>query len=160
MATLTVSSGDYLRPHRGPVRIFNAPEGAAQTFRIGAPLKLSAVAGHENEVLVVGTDPTAGVLGVAAENATGVQGNVIAYWIAEPGVEFVGRVQDTGTLAYTQKGVAYGIVLDATNGIWRVDLSDTTNVNTIVTDLVDAVGDVNGRVAFQWKASVRLPFAG
>lgn len=160
MATFTVSSGDYLRPHRGHTRVYQAPEGSAQTFKIGAPLKLSAVAGRENEVIIVGTDPVAGVLGVSAEGATGVQGTSISYWIAEPGVEFIGRVQDTGVLAYTQVGLNYGIVFDAVNGIWRVDLSDTTNVNVIVVSLVDAVGDVNGRVSFQWKASARTPFQG
>jgi hypothetical protein len=140
--------------------VFDAPEAASQTFRIGAPLILSVVSGHENEVKVAGNDPVVGILGVAAENATGVQGSRICYWIAEPGVEFVGRIQDAAVIAYTQKGIAYGIVFDAVNGIWRLDSTDTTNVNTIVTDLVDAAGDINGRLAFQWKASARLPFLG
>lgn len=160
MATLTVSSGDYMRPFRGPVRIFHAPEAASQTFKKGYPLIAGTASGKENQVKIAGSDPTTGILGIACEDASGVEGTDIAFWIAEPGVEFIARVQDTGVLVYTSKGMAYGIVLDATNLIWRIDLSDTTNVNNIVTGLVDAVGDVNGNVSFQWKASSRLPFLG
>ncbi len=159
MATLVVSTGDYMRPYRGPIRVFNRPEGASQTFRYGTPVIFSSTSGHENEVLTAGTDPTY-VVGVTSQAASGTQGTSLPVWSAEPDVEFIGRVQDGGTLAYTNVGTAYGIVYDATNTIWRVDLSETTTTSVIVTALVDAVGDINGNVAFQWKAAARKPFAG
>jgi hypothetical protein len=160
MATLTVSPGDYLRPHLGHVRLDHYPEATTQTFKKGAPLLHSVVSGKENQVKVSTTDAVLGFVGVAADDASGVEGTDITIWVAEPGVEFIGRVQDTGVLSNVQLGVAYGLVFDATNAIWRVDLSDTTNVSVIVTHLVDAVGDVNGRVAFQFKASARSPYLG
>jgi hypothetical protein len=160
MATLTVSSGDYIRPHRGHTRILHALEGAAQTFKKGAPVKFSAVAGRENEIIVVAADPTTGIFGVAADDASGVQGTDITVWLAEPGVEFIGRVQDGGVLAHTNVGAALGLIFDAVNNIFRVDLSDTTNTNLIGVSLVDAAGDINGRISFQWKASARTPFQG
>jgi hypothetical protein len=160
MATHSVSQYDYIRPYRGDVRLRNRPEAPSQTFPIGTPLITGADAGEEIQVKTAGSDPTTGILGFSAQAATGTEDENISFWLAEPGVEFVARVQDTGVLDYTNIGTAYGMVYDSTNDIWRVDLSDTTNVNVIVTALIDADGDVNGRVAFQVKASARSPFLG
>jgi hypothetical protein len=165
MATLTVSSGDYMRPYRGPVRCKNAPEAVSQSFKLGYPLIPGTTSGKEDEVKIAGTDPTTGILGVAAGAASGTETTNITFWLAEPEVEFLARVQDTGSAVRTDVGKTYGIVLDATNLIWRVDLTETTNVNVVITEVLNqpglsVPGDTNNLVAFQWKASARTPFAG
>ncbi len=160
MATRTVTSADYMRPYRGPVRVKNGPEDASETFVLGALVTFGAAAGHEDRIAECGSDPTK-VAGVAAQASSGTTDAPVGYWIAEAGVEFIGVVQDTGTLDQTQLTAAgYGVVYDSTNKIWRVDLSDTSNKVVHITELIDNDGDVNGRVAFQFLAAVRQPFAG
>lgn len=152
MATIAVNSHGYLRPFRGNIRHRAFKEEASQTFKRGAVVIQDATA--KDEVEEAGADPVARILGLAAEPASGTADTKILVALAEPGCEFMGHVQDTGTLAAANVGTNYGLVYDATNLIWRVDLSDTTNVNVTVTELIDAVGDVNGRVAFQFLSSV------
>jgi hypothetical protein len=160
MATRTVTAADYIRPYRGPVRLKKFPEGASQTFKKGYMLKFGADAGAENRVIVVGADPTL-VIGVAAQDASGTTDAEVAVWLAEPGVEFLGVVQDTGALDQTNLAAAgYGMVADATNTIHRVDLTETTAKVVHITELIDADADVNGRVAFQFLPAVRAPFVG
>jgi len=160
MATRTVTAADYIRPYRGPIRTKTFPEGASQTFKKGYMLKFGADAGAENRVIVVGADPTL-VIGVAAQDASGVTDAPVPVWLAEPGVEFIGVVQNTGALDQTQLGAAgYGMVADGSNLIHRVDLSETTTKVVHITELIDADGDVNGRVAFQFLAAARSPFVG
>lgn len=166
MATLSVSSGNYVKPYRMTDNkiLTSAPEGASQTFPLGGLVKFSSTAGHENEIITCGSDP-ASVVGVAAGAASGTQGTEISYWIPTPDAEFIANVVDGQTTDYTDVGVAYGVALDNTYNIWRVDKTDTTNTVVVVTALVkDPVsGDsenVNGQVAFQFKASVRTPFNG
>lgn len=158
MATLTVTSADYIRPYRGTARIRTFPEGASQTFKKGDPLKFGADAGHENRVIVCGADPTL-IIGFAAGDASGTTDEPVSVWLAEVGAEFIGRVQNTGALDQTQLAAAgYGIVADGTNDIWRVDLSETTTKVVHITELIDADADVNGRVAFTVLATPRAPY--
>ena len=152
MATISVSSGSYIRPLSAGGRTRSYKEEASQTFRRGAVLIQDATT--KDEVEEAGTDPVARIVGIAAEAASGTADTQILVHLAEPGVEFVGHVQDTGTLAVGNIGTNYGLVYDSTFTIWRVDLSDTTNVNVTVTRFVDEVGDVNGRVGFQFLSSV------
>lgn len=158
MATLTVTSKDYIRPYRGPVRIRTFPEGASQTFLKGDPVKFGSDAGHENRVIVAGADPTL-IIGFAAQDASGTTDEPVSVWLAETGVEFVGRVQNAGALDQTQLAAAgYGLVADGTNDIWRVDLTETTTKVVHITELIDADADVNGRVAFAVLAAARAPY--
>lgn len=157
MATHTVTSRDFIRPDRN-VRTMDFKEEASQTFLKGAVVVQDAT--NKDEVEEAGADPTARILGIALEDASGTADTKILVGLAEPGAEFVGRVQDTGTLAVGNLGTNYGLVYDSTNTIWRVDLSDTSNVNVTVTGFVDAVGDVNGRVRFQFLASARGIYKG
>lgn len=158
MATHTVTSRDVIKPFRGTIRTTAFKEEASQTFKMGAVVVQDAT--NKDEVEQAGADPTALILGVAAEAASGVADTKILVWLAEPGAEFIARVQDTGTLAVGNVGTDYGLVYDSSNAIWRVDTSDTANVNVTITELVDPVGDVNGRVAFQFKASARGLYKG
>ena len=97
-------------------------EGASQSFAYGHVVVLSS-----GQLVKGGSDPTANtVVGVASEDATGVQGTKIGVYVATEDAEFLGNVQDTGTLALALIGTQVGLVLDGTNDIFRVDLSDTT----------------------------------
>jgi hypothetical protein len=56
-------------------------------------------------------------------------------------------------------GKQYGVILDAANGnIFRVNTADTTNKVVEVVKLIDAIGDINGRVAFKFLSVSRAPF--
>lgn len=153
MVTFTVAPSDWIRPIRFS-RVIHFLEAAGQSFKVGQLVTLDA-----NGRLIKGTtDPAAQtVVGIAGEAASGVQGVKHPVWMADETAEFIGRVQDTGVLALTNIGKQYSIVLDATNDIFRVDLSDTTNKNVTITELYDAVGDVNGRVVFKFANAARVP---
>lgn len=71
---------------------------------------------------------------------------------------FVGRVLTGQAISNDQIGVQYGIELDATNLIWRVDTTDTTNKSVQIVGLFDNDGDVNGRVVFKFLAAANLLF--
>ncbi len=145
--TRPVTSGDYIRPYRKP-RVRTFKEGATQTFLKGAPLIFSVTADHENEVVEAGADP-AYIIGYAAQDASGVQGTAISVYLATADSEFRAVVQNTGTLDYTNIGTRYGLVYDAGNKIWRVDLTEVTVTHCTIVDLLDKDGDVNGYVVFK-----------
>jgi hypothetical protein len=151
VATISVSTNSYIRPYRGNHRFRNFEEEASQTYRLGAIVVQDATA--KEEVEEAGADPVALILGIAAEAASAVTGTPRLVCMAENGAEFVGHIQDSGTLAAGLIGTNYAVVYDTTNLIWRVDTSDTTNACVTVTELVDPVGDVNGRVAFTFMPS-------
>ena len=152
MVTFTVGAGDTMRPIRQD-RVLHFQEGAGQSFKPGAVVVLSG-----GQIVKGASDPAANtVVGVAAEAATGVQGTKHPVYMADEGAEFQARVQDTGVLALANVGTQYGIVFDAGRDIFRVDLSDTTNKVVTVTELIDAVGDVNGKVVFKFMNAARTP---
>lgn len=155
MVTFTAGAGDGFRELRLN-RIQYFLEGAAQTFKAGAVVILSA-----GSIVKGASAAVANIVGVAAEAASGVTGRKIGVYMADENSEFQGRVQDTGVLALANVGTQYGIVLDAVGGkdIFRVDLSNVTNKAVVVTELIDAVGDVNGKVGFKFLNAVRTPQA-
>lgn len=153
MATLTVTSADCIVPYR-LTRNAHFEEGASQSFKYGHLVVLSS-----GQLVKGGSDPAANtVVGIASEDASGTQATKIGVYAATEESEFLGRVQDTGTLALTQIGAQFGLVLDATNDIFRVDLSDTSNKRVTILRLYDAVGDVNGRVIFKFMNAARAPY--
>jgi hypothetical protein len=152
MATIVVGAGNKVKPHR-KCRIAYFPEAASQSFDAGDVVILSS-----GKVAIAGSDPAANtIVGVAAQDATGVTDTKIGVYLPTEDAEFSANVQDTGALAITNVGAQYGLVLDSTNAIFRVDLSDTTNKRVTVTELLDAAGDVNGRVVFKFMNAARLP---
>lgn len=94
-------------------------------------------------------------------NVRTLQGNGVTKGLIQVAVAgldnlFVGRVLTTQALTYANIGLQYGLELDATNLIWRVDTTDTTNKVVQIIDLFDADGDINGRVIFKFVAAVNL----
>jgi hypothetical protein len=132
------------------------PEDASQTFKKGDPLIFGNTAGNENRVKIAGADP-AGIIGFAAQDASGTTGTSIPVWVAIEGCEFLVRYADTQAIDQTDLGDAgFGIVADGTNLIWRLDNTETTAKVFKVTELIDADADVNGRAAAIVVAAARL----
>jgi hypothetical protein len=155
MATIVVTSKNVIRPRRLARTIGHIPEGATQSYKNGHIVVLSA-----GKVVKGATDPAAGtVIGVAADDASGVTDRKGIIYAADETAEFIGNVQDTGVLALTNVGLKCGLVLDGARDIFRVDLADTTNLQVQVTELIDAVGDVNGLVVFKFLNAARTPLA-
>jgi len=140
---MVVSAGNFIRPYYPSTRIHHYLAQAGSTYVPGAPVaKVTAT----DEVLEAGADP-ASIVGFAAEAAppAGVKG---AVYMADEENEFVGHVQDAATPLNQNIGLDYGIVYDATNKIWRVDLSDAVATICHITQVLDP-GVVNGRVVFK-----------
>ena len=155
MATLTVSSGDYIRPRGGQGDIVHYKEGASQTFLKGDPLINSSVTDKEDRCIIAGSDPGA-IIGFAAADASGVADTMIPVYAADDLARFVVRVADTQAIDVDMiKAAGFGIVADGTNLIWRLDTSETTAKIFKVRKLVDAHGDVNGRVICSVLAAER-----
>jgi len=106
-------------------------DGVAKTLTYGS------VENQANAVLIpVGAPPSDGACGV---------------WIADDLTIFVGKTLSTHALAVTDVGLIYGLTAD-TNGQWFVDTAITTvNGGAVVevTELIDAVGTLGGKVAFR-----------
>lgn len=75
--TFTVGGGDFVRPYMqgaGSVRVRTFPEKASQSFLVGEPLIWGGSGSHKaNQVGVASNDPTANIIGIAAQGATGVE---------------------------------------------------------------------------------------
>lgn len=161
MATIGVGAGSYIRPHRR-ARMRAFPEDSSQTFTVGDPLALSTDSDEGSYLKIVSGDHSTdrGFVGFAAKDATGVKGTMIDVWLATGDAEFVGHVSGAAaaddTLDNDDIGTQVGIVADATNGIWRVDLSETSTPLVRILELLDAHGDTNGRVVFSVIAPERL----
>lgn len=151
MATFSVYKGNYIYPVRN-VRIMTFPEAPSQTFIVGDPLILNTTADKGHQVKIAAADPSSTVVGFAAKPATGVENSEIQVWMLDEQAEFCVHVQDTGVIDNDDIGDEYGIVADATNLIWRLDLTETSaKVFRIVrfarnpaTGANFAHGDVNG----------------
>jgi hypothetical protein len=154
MATILVTAKNHPRTRRLN-RIAYFLEGASQSFKAGHVVVLSA-----GKVVKGATDPAAAtVLGIAAEDASGVTDRKVGVFVGDETAEFIGNVQNTGALALANVGASYGLVLDATYDVFRVDLADTTNLQVKVVELVDEVGDINGTVVFKFVNAARTPYA-
>lgn len=141
--TFTISAGNKLRPYRN-CRKRNFLEAASQTFVRGDVLILETASDKGHQVKSAAADPTTdrGLVGVAAEDASGVENTSISVYLFTPDSEF--RVNGNTLLDNDQVGVQYGIIRDATNKIWQLDISETSAKVFTVLELIDAHGDTNG----------------
>lgn len=163
MATLVVSSGDYIKPYRGRVHLRSFPVDTSQTILVGSLLVLSTDTDEGNRVKVAGTDPTVdrSLVGIAAEAITTTSTYVAAtdkvlVWVAHPDTEFIVRCESAAAIDNDDVSVEYGVVVDGTNLITRLDRSETSAKVFRVTELIDTHGDVNGRLLVQFITSERL----
>jgi hypothetical protein len=161
MATIGVGKGSYIRPHRR-VRMRTFKVETSQTIRVGDPVVLSTDSDEGNRVKISAADPTTdrNFVGFAAAaittGATFSAANELPVWLATGDAEFIGHVEDAAAIDNDDIDTEYGIVADSTNEIWRVDRSETSAKVVRILELVDAHGDVNGRVVFHVIAPERL----
>lgn len=150
MATISVGAGNQFRPYRR-VRVQHFPEDASQSFIVGDVLIFSATSAKQFKVKIAGADPS-NVVGVAAEAASGVENTMIAVYVADEKGEFRINYGDTQVSLTSDLGVAYGLVRDATNNIWRLDNTETSNTIVIVTEFINGSvpGDTNAEVAVKF----------
>jgi hypothetical protein len=154
MATIGVGTNSHMRPRdMSKVQIKYYPEAASQSFKAGHLVILSS-----GKVTKAASDPAANtILGIAAQAATGTTDSPIGVYVADVTSEYIAHVEASAVTAVTDIGVGYGIVLDGTYDVFRVDKSDTTNKKVVITEILDAVGDTNGRVVFHFQAAALLP---
>jgi len=162
MATISVSSGNYIRPHRC-VRMKQFKVDTSQTIRVGDPIVLSADADEGNRVKLAGADPATdrAFVGFAAEAivTTATHNPVtdrILVWLATQDAEFRVHVVNAQAIDNDDISVEYGIAADATNLIWRLDRTEVTAKIFRVLELLDNHADVNGAVVASVIAPERL----
>jgi hypothetical protein len=130
-----------LVPKDGQIpRIVKIPEGSTQSFKAGTPVKLSS-----NQV-VIATDGTAGLVGIALQDASGTQTTSIPVMLADPDQVYVyARITNNGTdtLATASApavGNAYGWYVDS-DEVFYADLNDTTVLDLIYeAPILDSTG--------------------
>lgn len=162
MATVSVSAKSYVRPYRNP-RTRQFLVDVSQTIVIGDLIVLGTDSDEGNRVKKAGADPTTDrkILGFAAEAITTTSTHdsttdKLLVWLATQDAEFIAHCEDAAAIDNDDISTEYGMVNDATNGIWRVDRSETSAKIVRVLELVDTHGDTNGRLVFSVIAPERL----
>lgn len=162
MATIGVGTGSYIRPLRR-ARIEEWAVDTSQTVYVGSVLVLSTDSDEGNRLKVSGSDPTTDrkIVGVALGAVTttstfnAVTDKVLVA-VATGDAEFIVHCEDAAAIDNDDISTEYGMVLDSTNNIWRLDRTETTAKVFRVLRLVDAHGDVNGRLVVMFIAPERL----
>ena len=135
------------------------PEAPSQSFKYGDVVQQSSAASTAvNQLAVASTSGSTcvstSIVGIAAANASSVQYTKIPFYSASPNNEFWARTRG-GVLAATNVGndSGFGLFRHASHtNVWLVDLGNTqsTSVRVVITELLDAVGDSGGAVAFKF----------
>ena len=162
MATFSVGSGDYIRPHRN-VTFKEFPVAVSQTVLVGSVLK-KAGAGLENRV-ILNTDTVAAgaIVGVAMEAITttgthNAKTDKVLVALATANAEFIGRTVSDDAVDFTDIGVNVSLEIDGTNSITVVETDDVTNETVRVLEYLDPVtrnrqateGDVSALCVFKF----------
>lgn len=161
MATFTVGTGDYIKPHRN-VTFKEFPVSVSQTVLVGSVLQ-KAGAGLENRVILSTDTVTTGIVGVAMEAITttathNAKTDKVLVALATPEAEFIGRTVADDAVDFSDIGVRVSLEIDATNSITRVETDDTTNETVRVLEYLDPVtrnqqateGDVSALCVFKF----------
>jgi hypothetical protein len=127
---MAITAESKIRPWKN-VEIRHYPEDASQTFKRGEVLILGG-AGVENKVKVAASNPTAAIVGIAAENASGVTGNKVAVYLAKPESVFVGYIDGTDAVDFTDIGAARALEDNATEEVWTIETDDAGNDSVVV----------------------------
>jgi len=138
MATTFVpSAGNIMRPY-GRCRVKHFPEAASQTFKRGYPVIMDS-ASTENRIKVAADNPTAAIVGVAAEDASGITGNKVAVWCAESWAKFIVTTVAADAVDFTDRGSCRALQAHASLAIWVVDTTDAGNDSVVVEDYLNPV---------------------
>lgn len=135
--TFTPSAGNIIRPWgKDEVRWY--PEDASQTFKAGYPLILGG-AGLENKVKVASNDPTAAIVGIAAQDASGTTGALVPVYLAKPELKFIGTTLTAVAVDFTAIGVAKALEAHGSLAIWVVDIGDSGADSVVVEGFINPV---------------------
>lgn len=88
----------------------------------------------------------------------GATTGLVQVYLATAEALFVARVLNGQAISNDEIGSQFAMSLDATNLIWRIDNTNTTNKSAQVVALYDADGDINGRYIFKIVAAANLLF--
>lgn len=128
--TFTPSAGNIIRPY-GKCEIRHYPEDASQTFKAGYPVIIGG-AGLENKCKVAATLPTAGLIGIAAADASGTTGALVPVYLAKPENKFIVTTVAADAVDFTDIGSARSLKAHASLTIWVVDTTDAGNDSVVV----------------------------
>lgn len=95
---------------------------------------------------------------VATLTGNGATVGLVQVYLAHSEMLFVGRAGNGQAISNDDIGAQYGAVRDATNLIWRVDNTNTTQKAFQIVGLYDADGDINGRYIFKVVAAANYLF--
>lgn len=126
---MAITSESKIRPFRN-VEIRHFPEDAAQSFKRGEVL-IKGGAGVENKVKVAADAPTAAIVGIAAEDASGTTGNKVAVYLAKPEAEFLGYIDGTDAVDFTDIGVPKALEDQTAEEVWTVE-TDNDAADSVV----------------------------
>lgn len=165
MATIT---REQIRPYRTldgrPFPIVNFSEATSQSVPAGRFINqvcdLSSGYIRKAGATAPGSTLASGsaVVGVMMDPFTNrsatsdVKSNQLAVCLASPNVVFAINVSSGSgnqDLAAAQVGTAYGLIdlgSSGASGIWALNIAQTSNTYARVVELIDEVGDTNGRV--------------
>ena len=164
----------------GTPSLWPFPELGAETFKAGEMVSLSGSAGNAVGVTKPGVDASGqGILGFAADNASGFTSSVVGVYIATPDTVFCGNVGHSATSALAQTGPTdwgQSFGLTSLSGRTYVDKAKAgANASTALCRVIgfmdqDTVPTFYGRVYFQvlspvcqavnrWDYSTSSPFA-
>lgn len=133
---MALSAGNIIRPYRH-VEIRHFPEAAAQSFKKGEVL-IKGGAGVENSVQVASDAPTSGIVGIAAEDASGTTGNKVAVYCAKPDAEFVSFIDGTDAVDFTDIGVPKALEDQTSLEIWTVETDNDAADAVVPIQYLDA----------------------
>ncbi len=135
--TFGTSAGDVIRPW-GKSEIRHYPEAASQTFKRGEPVILGA-AGVENRIRVASDDPVGSIVGVAAEDASGVTGTKIGVYLAKPELKFLIKTLAAAAIDFTALGSCVAIEKHATLAIWVADVADAGHDAIVLEEFLNPI---------------------
>ena len=171
---MAVNKGDYLRPAwnmvSGSIPTWDCLETSGQTFKPGELVtmtsgKIALCTTTGNRLASSGTGGTIwGVTATTGKNATGTPAWItttatVGVIPAMPWMVWEAAVQHGTTasskIVKTLIGNAYALTRSASNKVWYITLSDTTNLHATVIGFRDATGTQNGHVYFVLHNSAR-----
>lgn len=142
-------------------------EDASQTYKKGTPLVVTT-AGYLGTAVVANPYAGGGLVGVSVAPGSNVAAGAadpntgdkyhLHYPISSSTIKFIGQLDASSTvnaagthaLAQADLWARYGITQDAASGLWYVNFSDTSVIYVVITNLIDPIGTIAGRVGFKW----------
>lgn len=134
---MALTAGHKIRPWKN-CEIKHYPEDASQTFKSGEVIILGG-AGVENKIKVAASNPTAAVVGIAAADASGVTGAKCPVYLAKPDAEFMGYIDGTDAVDFSDIGAARALEDNATPEVWSVETDDAGNDSVVVLEYRDPI---------------------